>query len=38
MAAVGTPERVDLEPVGTGPFRLVRYDKDTVIRYRAHPD
>jgi dipeptide transport system substrate-binding protein len=37
MLAAGTPERVDLEPVGTGPFQLVRYDKDAAIRYRAHP-
>jgi dipeptide transport system substrate-binding protein len=33
----GTPERIDLEPVGTGPFQFERYDKDAVIRYRAHP-
>ena len=38
MAAAGTPERVDLEPVGTGPFQLQAYQKDAVIRYQAHPD
>ena len=38
MAAAGTPEKVDLEPVGTGPFQLVAYQKDAVIRYKAHPD
>ncbi len=38
MLAAGTPEKVDLEPVGTGPFQLVRYQKDAVIRYKAHPD
>ncbi len=37
MMKAGTPERVDLEPVGTGPFQLVQYQKDAVIRYRAHP-
>lgn len=38
MRAAGTPEKVDLDPVGTGPFQLVAYQKDAVIRYEAHPD
>ena len=38
MSAAGTPENVDLNPVGTGPFQLVAYQKDAVIRYKAHPD
>ena len=38
MMAAGTPEKVDTAPVGTGPFLLVNYQKDAVIRYRAHPD
>jgi dipeptide transport system substrate-binding protein len=38
MKAAGTPEKVDLDPVGTGPFQLVAYQKDAVIRYKAHPD
>ncbi|MEZ5935068.1 MAG: ABC transporter substrate-binding protein [Alphaproteobacteria bacterium] len=38
MSAAGTPEQVDLTPVGTGPFQLVAYQKDAVIRYKAHPD
>jgi dipeptide transport system substrate-binding protein len=38
MMAAGTPEKVDLEPIGTGPFQLVSYQKDAVIRYKAHPD
>jgi len=37
MMQAGTPEKVDQEPVGTGPFMLVQYQKDAVIRYRAHP-
>lgn len=37
MLAAGTPEKIDLDPVGTGPFQLVDYRKDAVIRYRAHP-
>ena len=38
MQTAGTPEKVDLEPVGTGPFQLVNYQKDAAIRYKAHPD
>ncbi len=38
MAKAGTPEKLDLEPVGTGPFQLVAYQKDATIRYKAHPD
>jgi dipeptide transport system substrate-binding protein len=38
MTEAGTPEQVDLQPVGTGPFQLVAYQKDAVIRYKAHPD
>jgi dipeptide transport system substrate-binding protein len=38
MMAAGTPEQVDLQPVGTGPFQFVAYQKDAVIRYQAHPD
>jgi dipeptide transport system substrate-binding protein len=38
MRAAGTPEKIDHNPVGTGPFQLVNYQKDAVIRYKAHPD
>ncbi len=38
QTAAGTPENVDLLPVGTGPFQLQHYQKDAVIRYKAHPD
>ncbi len=38
MTAAGTPDNVDLNPVGTGPFQLVAYQKDAVIRFKAHPD
>jgi len=34
----GRQERFNLEPVGTGPFSFVSYQKDAVIRYRANPD
>ncbi|MEP7058006.1 MAG: ABC transporter substrate-binding protein, partial [Caldimonas sp.] len=35
MKAAGTPELLDREPVGTGPFQFVSYQKDAVIRYKA---
>jgi dipeptide transport system substrate-binding protein len=35
MLKAGTPEKVDQEPIGTGPFMLVQYQKDAIIRYRA---
>ena len=38
MQDAGTLDKVDLEPVGTGPFQLVAYQKDAVIRYKANPD
>jgi dipeptide transport system substrate-binding protein len=38
MLKAGTLDKVDHEPVGTGPFMLVQYQKDSVIRYKAHPD
>ena len=34
----GTPELIDIEPVGTGPYTLKSYSKDTNIRYEAHPE
>jgi dipeptide transport system substrate-binding protein len=36
MRARGTPEQIDLQPIGTGPFRLTLYRKDDLIRYAAH--
>ena len=38
MMDAGTPDLIDLEPVGTGPFQLVDYQIDAIIRYRAHED
>lgn len=38
VQAAGRLEDIDLRPVGTGPFQLVNYQKDAVIRYRAYPD
>lgn len=38
MLKAGTPEKVDLEPIGTGPFQLVRHLLDTEVRMRANKD
>ena len=35
MLKAGTPEKVDQDPIGTGPYSLVQYQKDAVIRYKA---
>ena len=31
-------DQMDIEPIGTGPFVFERYEKDSIIRLRAHPD
>jgi len=38
LLSAGTPQRLDEEPVGTGPFEFVSFQKDVAIRYRAFPD
>ncbi len=38
MAAAGTLDNFDQNPVGTGPFKMIAYQKDAFIRYKAHPD
>jgi dipeptide transport system substrate-binding protein len=35
LMSEGRPERLDLEPVGTGPFVFTDFQKDVVVRYRA---
>jgi dipeptide transport system substrate-binding protein len=35
MLRSGTPEKIDQEPIGTGPYYLVQYLKDAIIRYHA---
>ncbi|MCF8481326.1 MAG: ABC transporter substrate-binding protein [Rhodospirillum sp.] len=35
MMTAGTPDVVDQEPIGTGPFVFKGYQKDTQIRYEA---
>ncbi|MBU4681046.1 ABC transporter substrate-binding protein [Cedecea davisae] len=38
MLKAGTPERVDNNPIGTGPYALQDYKIDSVIRYVANPN
>ncbi len=38
VEAAGNLEQIDLQPVGTGPFQLVDYQKDAIIRYKAHEE
>ncbi|WP_018262033.1 ABC transporter substrate-binding protein [Methylobacterium sp. WSM2598] len=38
MLKAGTPEKIDQSPIGTGPFYLVQYQKDAIIRYKAFPE
>ncbi|MDO9777467.1 ABC transporter substrate-binding protein, partial [Glaesserella parasuis] len=35
MLAAKTPEKLDSNPVGTGPFQFVDYQKDSTVRYKA---
>lgn len=37
MLKAKTPEKVDLDPIGTGPFQLLQYQKDSRILYKAFP-
>jgi dipeptide transport system substrate-binding protein len=34
----GQMEMLNQQPIGTGPFQFVAYQKDAVIRYKANPD
>ncbi len=38
LLKTGTPEKLDTEPVGTGPFSFVSFQKDVALRYRVFPD
>ena len=38
MLKAGTPEKVDQVPIGTGPFELAQYQKDSRILFKAFPD
>ncbi|QTF07206.1 ABC transporter substrate-binding protein [Brenneria izadpanahii] len=38
MMKAGTPEKLDLDPIGTGPFQLAQYQKDSRILFKAFGD
>jgi dipeptide transport system substrate-binding protein len=38
LEADGKKDMINQQPVGTGPFAFADYQKDAVIRYKAHPD
>ncbi|MCB1478193.1 MAG: ABC transporter substrate-binding protein [Rhodobiaceae bacterium] len=38
LEAEGKMDMLNQQPVGTGPFQFVAYQKDAVIRYKANPD
>ncbi|MFF7707054.1 ABC transporter substrate-binding protein [Pseudomonas sp. NPDC007930] len=38
LLAAGTPEKLNSQPIGTGPFIFSRYAKDSQVRYKANPD
>ena len=37
MLKVGTPEKIDQDPIGTGPYQMVQYQKDALVRFKAFP-
>ncbi|MDF2491072.1 MAG: dppA-IV, partial [Pseudomonas sp.] len=37
LLKAGTPEKLNTQPIGTGPFVFQRFQKDAVVRYRANP-
>lgn len=38
LVAQNRPEKLNQNPIGTGPFIFQNYQKDTVIRYTANPE
>ena len=38
LLKAGTPEQMNSQPIGTGPFVFGRFQKDAVVRYKANPD
>ena len=35
LMKAGTPEKIDQEPIGTGPFAFAGFQPDVAVRYRA---
>lgn len=38
LLKAGTPEELNSQPIGTGPFVFKRFQKDAMVRYEANPD
>ncbi|MDA7087002.1 ABC transporter substrate-binding protein [Pseudomonas sp. SA3-5] len=38
LLAAGTPERLNSQPIGSGPFVFKRFQKDAAVRYVANPE
>src|SRR5882724_10137676 len=38
LLKAGTPEKIDTDPIGTGPFQFVGFQPNVAVRYRAFPD
>ncbi len=38
LLKAGTPEKIDQEPIGTGPFQFASFEPNIAVRYRAFPD
>ncbi|MDP3814445.1 ABC transporter substrate-binding protein [Pseudomonas sp.] len=38
LLKAGTPERLNAQPIGSGPFIFKSFRKDAVVRYAANPD
>ncbi|MCY1404000.1 Periplasmic dipeptide transport protein [compost metagenome] len=38
LMKAGTPEKLNAQPIGSGPFVFRRFQKDAVVRYAANPD
>lgn len=38
LTKAGKQDQIDQQPIGTGPFELLQYQKDASIRYRPFPD
>ena len=35
LLKAGTPEKIDQEPIGTGPFQFLSFEPNIAVRYRA---
>lgn len=38
LLKAGTPDKLNSQPIGTGPFIFVRFQRDTMVRYKANPE